>query len=28
MRELDAALPPDKVAGPRYYERQMVFVDR
>jgi aryl-alcohol dehydrogenase-like predicted oxidoreductase len=28
MRKLDAALPPGKVAGPRYNERQMVFVDR
>ena len=28
MRELDAALPPGSVAGPRYNERQMVFVDR
>ena len=28
MQELDGALPPDKVAGPRYNERQMVFVDR
>src|SRR6185437_11323849 len=28
MRELDAALPPGTVAGPRYNERQMVFVDR
>ena len=28
MRELDAALPPGKVAGPRYNERQMSFVDR
>lgn len=28
MRELDAALPPGAVAGPRYNERQMSFVDR
>jgi aryl-alcohol dehydrogenase-like predicted oxidoreductase len=28
MRELDAALPPGKVAGPRYNERQMQYVDR
>ena len=28
MRQLDAALPPDKVAGPRYGERQMAQVDR
>ncbi|HET7564267.1 MAG TPA: aldo/keto reductase [Gemmatimonadaceae bacterium] len=28
MRELDAALPPGRVAGPRYNERQMSFVDR
>ena len=28
MRQLDAALPPDKVSGPRYGERQMAQVDR
>ncbi|HET7623188.1 MAG TPA: aldo/keto reductase [Gemmatimonadaceae bacterium] len=28
MRELDAALPPGTVAGPRYNERQMKYVDR
>jgi aryl-alcohol dehydrogenase-like predicted oxidoreductase len=28
MAELDAALPPEKVAGPRYSERQMAQVDR
>ena len=28
MRALDAALPPEKVAGPRYSERQMAQVDR
>jgi aryl-alcohol dehydrogenase-like predicted oxidoreductase len=28
MRALDAALPPEKVAGPRYGERQMAQVDR
>jgi aryl-alcohol dehydrogenase-like predicted oxidoreductase len=28
MRELDAALPPGKVAGPRYNERQMKYLDR
>ena len=28
MAELDAALSPDKVAGPRYNERQMAMVDR
>ena len=28
MRELDEALPPGKVAGPRYNERQMSFLDR
>jgi aryl-alcohol dehydrogenase-like predicted oxidoreductase len=28
MAELDAALPPDKVAGPRYNEKQMAMVDR
>ena len=28
MKELDAALPPDKVAGPRYNERMMATVDR
>ncbi|HEY7879032.1 MAG TPA: aldo/keto reductase [Gemmatimonadaceae bacterium] len=28
MRELDAALPPGTVAGPRYNEGQMAFVDR
>jgi aryl-alcohol dehydrogenase-like predicted oxidoreductase len=25
---LDAALPPDAVAGPRYNERMMAFIDR
>jgi aryl-alcohol dehydrogenase-like predicted oxidoreductase len=28
MRLLDAALPPERVAGPRYGERQMAQVDR
>lgn len=28
MTALDAALPPEKVAGPRYSERQMAQVDR
>jgi aryl-alcohol dehydrogenase-like predicted oxidoreductase len=28
MRELDAALPPGTVAGPRYGERHMQYVDR
>jgi aryl-alcohol dehydrogenase-like predicted oxidoreductase len=28
MAELDAAIPPDKVAGPRYNERMMATVDR
>jgi aryl-alcohol dehydrogenase-like predicted oxidoreductase len=28
MAALDAALPPEKVAGPRYGERQMAMVDR
>lgn len=28
MRALDAALPPEKVAGPRYNARQMAQVDR
>ena len=28
MAELDAALSPEKVAGPRYSERQMAMVDR
>jgi aryl-alcohol dehydrogenase-like predicted oxidoreductase len=28
MAELDAALPPDQVSGPRYNERQMALVDR
>jgi aryl-alcohol dehydrogenase-like predicted oxidoreductase len=28
MRELDAALPPEKVAGPRYNAQQMAMVDR
>jgi aryl-alcohol dehydrogenase-like predicted oxidoreductase len=28
VRELDQALPPGSVAGPRYNERQMAFVDR
>ena len=28
MRELDAALPPEKVAGPRYSEQMMAQVDR
>lgn len=28
MAELDAALPPGRVSGPRYNERQMAMVDR
>src|SRR5262249_10816328 len=28
MAELDAALPPEKVAGPRYSEERMANVDR
>ena len=28
IAELDAALPPDAVAGPRYNERMMAFIDR
>ena len=28
MAELDAALPPEKVAGPRYGAQQMAQVDR
>jgi hypothetical protein len=28
MAVLDAALPPEKVAGPRYGEKQMSLVDR
>ena len=28
MAELDAALPPEKVAGPRYNERMMATIDR
>jgi aryl-alcohol dehydrogenase-like predicted oxidoreductase len=28
MVELDAALAPDKISGPRYSERQMEMVDR
>lgn len=28
MAELDAALAPEKIAGPRYTERQMAMVDR
>jgi len=28
MRELDDALPPERVSGPRYNERQMQYVDR
>ena len=28
MRLLDAAMPPEKIAGPRYGERQMAQVDR
>ncbi len=28
MAALDAALPPEKVAGPRYSEKQMAMVDR
>jgi aryl-alcohol dehydrogenase-like predicted oxidoreductase len=28
MEELDAALSPEKIAGPRYNQRQMAMVDR
>jgi aryl-alcohol dehydrogenase-like predicted oxidoreductase len=28
MAQLDAALPPEKVAGPRYNAKQMAMVDR
>jgi aryl-alcohol dehydrogenase-like predicted oxidoreductase len=28
MKQLDAALPPEKVAGPRYNEKLMATVDR
>ena len=28
MARLDAALPPEAVAGPRYNERLMAFIDR
>jgi hypothetical protein len=28
MAELDAALPPEVVAGERYNERMMSFIDR
>ncbi len=28
IAQLDAALPPDAVAGPRYNERMMAFIDR
>ena len=28
MATLDAALAPEKVAGPRYNEKQMAMVDR
>jgi hypothetical protein len=28
MARLDAALPPSVVAGPRYNERMMAFIDR
>jgi aryl-alcohol dehydrogenase-like predicted oxidoreductase len=28
MQRLDAALPPDSVAGPRYGERMMSYIDR
>ena len=28
MAELDAAIPPEKVAGPRYSEKHLVLVDR
>jgi aryl-alcohol dehydrogenase-like predicted oxidoreductase len=28
MALLDAALPPEAVAGPRYNERMMAFIDR
>jgi hypothetical protein len=28
MEHLDAALPPETVAGPRYNERMMAFIDR
>lgn len=28
MEQLDAALPPDKIAGPRYNERMMALIER
>jgi aryl-alcohol dehydrogenase-like predicted oxidoreductase len=28
VAELDRALPPEVVAGPRYNERMMAFIDR
>ncbi|HMC58561.1 MAG TPA: aldo/keto reductase, partial [Candidatus Solibacter sp.] len=28
MERLDAAMPPEAVAGPRYNDRQMAFIDR
>jgi aryl-alcohol dehydrogenase-like predicted oxidoreductase len=28
MAQLDAALPPEVVAGPRYNEEMMAFIDR
>jgi len=28
IRVLDEALPPERVAGPRYDERMMAFIDR
>ena len=28
MARLDAAMPPEAVAGPRYNDRQMAFIDR
>jgi aryl-alcohol dehydrogenase-like predicted oxidoreductase len=28
MKKLDAALSPEKIAGPRYNERNMQYVDR
>jgi hypothetical protein len=28
IEELDRALPPQAVAGPRYNERMMAFIDR
>jgi aryl-alcohol dehydrogenase-like predicted oxidoreductase len=28
MARLDAALPPSVVAGPRYNEKMMAFIDR